>query len=337
MTLTPQQALLQIEKGAVKPVYWIFGEETYFADLLLAALRKTVVRGAADFNFDRLEAASAPAAKVVSAAASYPVMAKQRLVLVRGAEAYDAESQETLCAYVERPLASTCLVFVSEKKPDQRRKFGKTLDASGGLVECRPVWESELDAWVGRMAKDKGFSGVDRMAGEVLFEYLGTNLQALERTIEKASLLSEGSKQLTEKIAREAVATSRRGSIFEVFDAAAEGAAKDALQGLALLYADGEKPPALLGGLFYKFKRLWAAAELLGRRASPQDVSREMARYGRPPHERELRALLAQARRLPAARCRSLAGRFYELDRVSKGGSKFPEIYLEKLILDLAR
>ncbi|MEW6776285.1 MAG: DNA polymerase III subunit delta, partial [Bdellovibrionota bacterium] len=255
MPASPDAALSAIEQGKPQPVYWIYGEENFFSDRLVAALKKTVVTSAPDFNFDRFEGKDVPIAKVIGAACSHPVMAPRRLVLVKGAEAYKAEDLEPLAAYCEKPLKTTCLVFVSSDKADLRRKFFKSLDAQGGLVECRPLWESEVGSWISRLAKEKGCK-VEPAAHALFLDYVGTDLLAIGQTIEKASLLAGEGKAITEPIAEQVVALSRQAVIWDVFDAAAEGRVGESLVELQKLLAGGEKPAALLPGLWWVFRRL---------------------------------------------------------------------------------
>ena len=182
--ITSSKALQDIEKGKFAPIYWIWGPEAFFTDKLLAALKKKVVTAAPDFNFDNLDAGppvKSGMSQVIGAASSHPTMAPLRLVLVKSADAFKADDYDALADYAANPLGTTVLCFVSsgDKKPDLRRKAFKAIDKLGGLVECKPVYEREIPAWVDRMAKERGMS-VERGAVDVLVQYIGTDLLAID-------------------------------------------------------------------------------------------------------------------------------------------------------------
>lgn len=328
--IRPNAALSAIERGRPLPLYWIYGEEAYFADRMVEALRKAAVTSAPDFNYDRFEASQTSIDKVIGAAQAHPVMADRRLVLVKQADAYKAADLDRLTDYAARPLQTTVLAFVSTRKPDARRKAVKAIESAGGLIECKPIREREVGEWVTRMARDRKF-GIDPAAVAVFFEYIGADLLALDQAVEKATLLAENTDRIDSELAREAVAMSRHSDVFELFDAAVEGKSAQAVGILRRLYSDGQKPVELLPGLFWQFKRLWLAAELAAEGHKRPEIAREL---GAPPWI--LDRLARQVSRFPAPRCRTVAGRFFALDRLSKGGSQFSEAHLEHLLLEIA-
>lgn len=337
--ITSNKALQDMEKGKFAPIYWIWGEEAFFTDKLLATLKKKVVTAAPDFNFDNLDAgppAKASMSQVVGAASSHPTMAPRRLVLVKGADSFKADDLDALSDYASNPLETSVLCFVSTggKKPDLRRKAFKAIDKLGGLVECKPVREREIPAWVDRMAKERGMN-VARGAVDVLVQYIGTDLLAIDQTIEKASLLVENPTELTEELAQEAVSLSRHRDVFEVFNAAVAGRREDAVTGLRRLYTDGEKAAGLLPGLWWQFKRLWLAAEMVANGKRRPEISQTVG-GGRPMAPWALDQLARQVVTFDADRCRQVAARFTRLDRLAKGGSHFPEIELEHLLLEMS-
>ena len=337
--ISSSKALQDIEKGKFAPIYWIWGQESFFTDKLVATLKKKVVTNAPDFNFDNLDAgppAKASMAQVVGAASSHPVMAPARLVLVKGADAFKADDYDALIDYAENPLKTSVLAFVStgDAKPDLRRKAFKAIDKLGGLVESKSVYEREIPGWVERMAKERGMS-VERGAVDVFVQYIGTDLLAIDQTIEKASLLQDNPTVLTQALAQEAVSLSRHRDVFEVFNAAVEGRRADAVSGLRRLYTDGEKAAGLMPGLWWQFKRLWLAAEMVANGKRRPEIS-ETVGGGRPMAPWALDQLAKQVVTFDAARCRQVAQRFTRLDRLAKGGTHFPEIELESLVLEMA-
>src|SRR5260221_9048650 len=88
--MSPEQAVAEARGAELRPVYLVCGEERYLSSVVLAELRKAAI-GEADLglNEDYFEAGEADAEPVLSAARTLPMMAKQRLVVVRGAERWE--------------------------------------------------------------------------------------------------------------------------------------------------------------------------------------------------------------------------------------------------------
>lgn len=81
--LKAEEALKEFERGQFRPVYLLYGEETFLFDELIGLARqKLTPPGLEDFNLNKLDGAAADGRDIAAAAETLPFMADRRLVLV---------------------------------------------------------------------------------------------------------------------------------------------------------------------------------------------------------------------------------------------------------------
>ena len=110
-----------IKAGRYAPVYYLMGDEAYYIDRISQYIVDSVLQPEArDFNLDVLYAGDVGMDAIVERARTYPMMAENRVVVVR--EAQGLRNLDLLEAYLKQPSPTTLLVFC--------HKNGK-LDAAG--------------------------------------------------------------------------------------------------------------------------------------------------------------------------------------------------------------
>ena len=112
-----------------------------------------------------------------------PVFAERRLVVVKAAEKLNARESELLLDCVKNPVESTTLVFVSPKL-DGRLKFSQALTRAAITVDCSPLRDAQLPAWIAREAERVGLR-LEDAATQVLQESCGTSLYGVRHELEK--------------------------------------------------------------------------------------------------------------------------------------------------------
>jgi len=81
--LKAEEALREFERGQFRPVYLLYGEESFlFDEIVGSARRKLAPPGLEDFNLNRFDGAVADGRDIAAAAQTLPFMAERRLVLV---------------------------------------------------------------------------------------------------------------------------------------------------------------------------------------------------------------------------------------------------------------
>lgn len=331
-----QELDFAIKKNGIAPIYLIEGEEDYLRDQALSVIQSAVLGekgtgtggdgGLEAFNYDRLYGDESDAAEILARAGEAPVLAPRRLVLLKAADKLPAHEKEALLPYLKNPCDSTTLVFEAQRL-DGRQKFTQALKQHVVVVDCSPLFENQLAAWIRGEASRAGVRLNDN-AILLLKEVAGGSLYLVRRELEKlAAYVRPGN------VAGPAEVESVRGVQpgASVFDLAAAIGARDrgrALRILARNLEAGEAPLRILGSLVWQYRQLWKAKDLL-RRGGGESGAARMLRL--PPFK--VKAFLGQ---FPEPRLRGAFLLFLKTDSRLKGGSAgAPARVLEAMLLDL--
>ena len=177
--MTYEEIINDIQKGMIKPIYFLYGDEPYFIDQISDYIEKNVLsEDEKGFNQMVLYGRDVDMSEVVSNAKRFPMMAERQVIIVK--EAQDlSRSIDQLEPYINNLVPSTVLVFnYKYKSPDKRKTVFKKLASVGVLFESKPLYENQVPAWIGHYIKQKGYQ-MDPKAALMLVEFLGTDLSRL--------------------------------------------------------------------------------------------------------------------------------------------------------------
>jgi DNA polymerase-3 subunit delta len=323
--LTPEELRASLEAGSLLPVYLVAGEEPLQRDEALAALRAHVLAGApADFNLDRLEAASISPAELIDALRTLPVMARRRLVELREPDAPRAAGRglgEALAAQIgELARGSASVLVVIAAKVDRRTRWVRAV-GDAATVRCDPPkGRREIAAFIRSEAKRQGVSLAKGVA-ERLGERVGAQPLLLRQEIAKLSLLAGSEREVTLDHVVAAAVDVAEEPVWDLTDAIGDGRGADAVALLARLARGGAAPPLVLGALAAHFRRLLRL--------------RGGGSLGVPPFVRQ--KLESQAQRYTESRLVACLGAIHETDLALKGSSPLaPQLSLERLVIGLS-
>ncbi|PZN07523.1 MAG: DNA polymerase III subunit delta, partial [Bacillota bacterium] len=156
-----REALAAIDEGRIQPVYLLYGPETYWKDAIIGKLRQHLLPAGDHMNLSVFEDGRVPVQAILEQATTVPFLAERRLVIVRNSELLQGRGEradeEALGAYLEDPVATTCLVFRQDGDVDGRRPLIKRFRERGYAVECQPLRDAALAEWLqdeaGRLGK----------------------------------------------------------------------------------------------------------------------------------------------------------------------------------------
>ena len=313
------------------PVVLVEGPEASLRDAAIAELRAQVLAGAPrDFNEDRFDftvAGTEPAA-VVGAARTLPMMARARLVLVRGVGEKRAENftDEFLVEYLEAPLASTCLVLEAASV-DKRQRWVKRVVKIGRVIDCTgPSRPADVRRWIEARLAQRGARAGSGVAA-ALFDLVGADLDRLSLEVEKLCLYAGERGEIDAETVSELVGQVRPRALYELTDAIGERRLTNALRIVAELSEQGEAPLALVGALANHFRRLMRAREI--RPLEPGEVQKRLGL-----HPFAAQKIVDQARRFDLRRLRSCLDAVRSTDVALKGGVPIaPRLAIERLVL----
>jgi DNA polymerase-3 subunit delta len=300
--MTPAQACAQAAKGELQPIYLVVGEERLLRDEVVAALRSSALGGGvAAFNEDKFTAGEGSADRIFSAARTVPMMAPKRFVLVRGAERWDAGSDDDgdddggkkhaespldkLAQYIDSPIDSTCFVLVATKL-DGRRKAFALAKKKNLIVACESLADRELPGWVAARAKEKG-NPISRDTAELLAQIGGPSLSYLSDALERLSLYVGAGSAITTEAVGECITRVRLDDTWALVDHVGKRDLGAALRTLADVYDPRDRGLPLLGALAWSVRQLLRFKAEIGGGASPFEAAKRAGAF-QPQRAQEL-------------------------------------------------
>jgi len=282
--LTPAALRKQIAAGSLGPLYVLVGEDDAEKTAVAAEFAEMIDEGLRAFNMDRLYGADADVNDLLQAAATLPMMAPRRLVIVleaekflipkreskaarlrqgsgearRSAEGAEAaeEDQEQLEAFLANPPDHATVVFVCGPL-DQRRRVVKRLLEQAQVVNCGMIGdEADAERWVKTRAAGMG-APLDAGAVRALVRRTGLDLVRLRAGLERVALFAMGQATITGDDVRQAVpAAPEAQADFGIANAISRNDAAEALHELHLALDAGAPPYFVLGQLRSAAERL---------------------------------------------------------------------------------
>jgi DNA polymerase-3 subunit delta len=150
------------------------------------------------------------------------MMAEHQLIVVREAQEL-SRTIDKLVDYVNQPQPSTVLVVCYKYKSiDKRKKLYKALQENSVIFESKKLYENQIPDWIQRWAKNHDRS-INTKASHLLVECLGTELSAIERALDKLTILVSSGEQITESHIEKHIGFSKDYNNFELRKALGAG------------------------------------------------------------------------------------------------------------------
>ena len=236
-------------------IYALIGQETLLVrQALERLLSERIPSTAREFNFDTFEGREVEVQKLMQVAQTLPVLASQRVILVRNADDLKKGEMDRLESVLPEIPKTTDLIFVAEKA-DRRLKFWQRLGEIGKVQEFKPLYPREVPPWIQGEARSGGFS-VDPDAAQWMVSALGTDLSLIHSTLEKLYLLKGGEKKISLADVESCVTAFSWKSVFDLTEAVGRRDLRQALTLFKRMFSAGESPIALLALLARHFRIL---------------------------------------------------------------------------------
>lgn len=299
-------------KEGLSPVYLIEGEEAYFRDHAVDAIRKACAITQPVFNETRYEGEHVkddfPA--FIAALNVLPFFDEKRLVRAYGLYPSEKEWDKFLKPYTENPCPSTVLLIINDGKrantADLRRKKGVT------FVDCSRESEETLSRWLFSLMRGRGLSA-DSDAVSLMVRYCASNAARMRSETEKlAVLLGEGGR-VTRAVIEEQVAKDAEYKIYELTQAAARGDGAAFFEIMEDMLTKGYDEHAVLAFLTSHYRTLFEVSETRG---SDEAVAKALG-IKQAYAVKKNRETIS---RLGKERVRDLYFRLYELSCGAKSG-----------------
>jgi DNA polymerase-3 subunit delta len=216
-----------LERGTFDRAYLFHGDDDFLKDEKVRALiERATEPGTRDFNLEVRRGGETDAAALSNALDNLPMMAEQRMVVVRDVVALKKDARGVLTKYLAKPAPDTVLLLVAAAgtKPD-----AALLDATTA-VEFRPLTDGDLVKWIAHHTKAIGVTINDR-AADLLAGATGNDLALLSGEIDKLRNYTNGAEINEDAVA--AIVGVRQGeTLADLLDRVFE---RDASGAIALL------------------------------------------------------------------------------------------------------
>lgn len=213
-----EEILNHFEKKQFSPVYLLTGEENYYIDLLASKFEEEILdESEKDFNFTTLYGLETNAKEICSFAKQYPMMSEKRLIIVKEFQQLDKKELSPLSVYIEKPLTSSILVLVNKNKTIDK-KFLDKVNKSGTVFESAKLYDNKVIPWIENYVRSKNFK-IEVPATNLIFEYLGNNLQKIANEIDKMSINLVAGSQITLSDVANHIGVNKDYNVFELQNA----------------------------------------------------------------------------------------------------------------------
>ena len=251
------QIIDDLKQKKYAPVYFMEGEEPYFMDQISQFILEYVLtEEEKGFNQSILYGKDLSIDAIMTGAKRFPMMADRQVVVIR--EAQNIRNIEDLATYVENPMRSTLLVINFKYKTiDKRKKLYKALQRNGVYFESKPLYESNVPAWITKYLKEKNL-GIDPRAAQMITDFVGNDLQRIVNELEKVTIsMIPGTSIMPEDVERN-IGISKDFNMFELQKSLGN---KEILKSNQIInyFIDNEKQnplPVILGMLVGFFRKI---------------------------------------------------------------------------------
>lgn len=233
MKNTFENILSDLKKKIYHPVYFLFGDESYFIDALSDYITGHVLdEMSREFNQTIIYGKETDIAAVISAAKRYPMMSDYQVVVIKEAQELKVFSKKAssdkndeaslLGAYLQHPQKTTLLVFCHKYKSlDGRTKLAKELEKHAVFFESKKIYDNQVPAWVIKYLRERHYK-IEERAAYLIGEYLGTELSKIANELDKLIINVKQETTIGVKHIEDSIGISREYNNFELTAALGE-------------------------------------------------------------------------------------------------------------------
>lgn len=322
------QSLISSLGKSAGGVFYVAGDEEYLKDEAATRIVEHFLDPATrDFNFDQLRGSDVTPESLGSILATPPMMASNRVVVLRDAQTLSPKAREVVEEVADSPADGLVLVVVAAVPSGSKAKFYKTLQSRAQSVEFTRIDEVDLPAWVAERAHGAHGLEIDADAARALAASTAGQLGVLASELEKLASFVGDRGTITLDDVRAVGGYIPRVDRWAWFDLVGERRIPEAIAGLPELLESGESGVGLVIGITSQLLRIGLVANG-GKEALEKQLK---------PFQRWLAGrVVPQARRWKADEVDVAIAELLRTDRLLKTASLTDRQALEELLLRLA-
>lgn len=298
-----------------KPVYVLVTDQEYMKRQVRECCLAQVEEGARVFDWSVFDLKTDSPQELLDRARTLPWMQPRRWIYAKNA---GAEAKACL-PYLRKPSDRTVLVLEVKAFPSSWPRLP--------IIEMGR--EADTLRWVVERVKSEGYQ-IEPHAAQALVDLVGEDLHLLNSELEKQFLSQLENRRISLDSVMEMTFHAREYEIFGLIDAIASRQPAAAVRVLNRLYEAGMSGPHIVSMLYWNFRRLLVAREMLDRGVSFPKVLSDLRIWSYKGKEEEIKKYSR----------RSLVDLLIHLcqtDRLLKTTSTEIKAYLERLVVDTCR
>jgi len=250
-----------IKERTFKPVYLLFGEESFLKTSYKNRLKSAVI-GDDTMNFSGFAGKGLDLDEVIRMADTMPFFTEYRLILIEDS-GFFKNAADKLVEYLPTMPDTTCLLFV-ESEVDKRNRLYKKVKELGYAAEMKRQDTAQLAKWAGTILAKEGKKITSRTM-DVFLSMTGDDMEHIRMEMEKLISYTLGRDVITEADI-EAICTVRVTSkVFDMVSAIVNRNPRKAMDLYEDLLTLKEPPMRILFLIARQFNQLLQVKELLGR------------------------------------------------------------------------
>ena len=231
-----------IRLNQFKPVYLLYGTETYLKKLYKDKLKAAILGDSDDMNYSYFEGKGVDTSKIIEISDTLPFFSEKRLILIENSGLF--KSQNNLADYIKSIPDTTHIIFV-ETEIDKRNRLFKAVKDVGTISEMNGMDEANLKLWIASLLNKDN----KKITGESILYLLsktGTDMENIQNEIEKLICYAYEREVITMEDIDAVCTTQISGKIFQMIDAIGSRKQNQALELYYDLLSLKEKPMSIL-------------------------------------------------------------------------------------------
>lgn len=219
----------EIKKEEIKPIYFLYGEDSYSINLTLKIISESVDSFiTSEFDKEIFHGKEVTLQNVLSNASTFPFGSQKKLIVLKEFE--EIKDKKGLKNYADSPSDFTVLIIINNGNlPKKLAEPFKTLDKLNYLYEAKALKGKYLLSWLSSFAASKNKT-LNNANAQLLVDLVGENREMLEAQLEKIFIYLGGRTEITFEDIKKLAISFKEFSIFELQDAVAKKDSSETLK-----------------------------------------------------------------------------------------------------------
>ncbi len=252
-----------IKDRSFKPVYLLYGDETFLKKSYKNRLREAVT-GGDTMNYNYYEGKGINVPEILGLADTMPFFADKRLILVEDSGFFKGGGEaESLAEYMAAIPDTTCLVFV-ETEVDKRSKLYKAVKKYGYAAEMVRQEPAQLARWAAGVLAREGKKITGRTM-DLFLSKAGDDMENILSELDKLISYTLGRDVITDEDVEAVCTTQVTNKIFDMITAISSRQTRKAMDLYEDLLTLKEPPMRILFLIARQFNQILQVKELMGK------------------------------------------------------------------------